>query len=204
MVDSRVTHSEHSLSTHVGPARAADDTVPLARRLLALLYDSIAVFTLVYFASFVPVLFNGGAVTPGNPLMTLYALMVMFGYFGRCWTRRSTLGMQAWKLDIVAGDGMRAPTWREAAVRFACAGALLGGGTALGWYVGVATGGGHGRYYLAFAGALLPYFAALLDRDRRTWPDRWSGTALRRRPLSARGGAGKATPPAAAPSDPGH
>ena len=121
--------------------------------MMALLYDAIAVFTLVYFAAFIPVLLAGGIIAPGHPLLTVYMLVVIFAYFGICWRRGRTLGMQAWRLEIVAGNGERRPRWSEISARFA--GALLS---------------------LLLCGA--GYFAALIDAQHRTWHDRWSQTWL--------------------------
>ena len=128
-------------------------SAPFPRRMMALLYDAIAVFTLVYFAAFIPVLVAGGIIEPGHPLLTVYVLVVVFAYFGICWRRGRTLGMQAWRLEIVAGDGERRPQWREICVRFA--GAML-------------------SQVLCGAG----YLAALFDAENRTWHDRWSHTRL--------------------------
>lgn len=138
-------------------------TVSLRRRLAALVYDAIAVTAVVYFAAFVPVLASGGeALAPGNPLFALYLLMVIFAYFAISWRRGRTLGMQAWKLEIVDLQGSR-PNGRAVALRFFSAGIAL------------ALGG-------------LGYLVALLDRERRTWPDRWSGTRLVPRDFNASDG----------------
>lgn len=136
-----------------------DHSAPVSfrRRLAALVYDAIAVTTVVYFAAFVPVLALGDAVRGGHhPLFRLYLLLVLFLYFGLSWTRGGTLGMQAWKIGIVDAAGGR-PGWRAALIGFLAAAVALG---ALG----------------------LGYLVALTDRERRTWPDRWSGTRLVRRP----------------------
>ena len=134
--------------------------VSFRRRLAALIYDAIAVTAVVYFAAFVPVLAAGGqALAPGNALFALYLLMVIFAYFAISWRRGRTLGMQAWKIEIVDMDGGR-PGGRAVALRFCAAGIAL------------ALGG-------------LGYLVALLDRERRTWPDRWSGTRLVPRDFTA-------------------
>jgi uncharacterized RDD family membrane protein YckC len=135
-------------------------TVSFRRRLAALVYDVIAVTAVVYFAAFIPVLAAGGkALAPGNPLFVLYLLMVIFAYFAVSWRRGRTLGMQAWKIEIVNLDGGR-PDGRTVALRFLAAG-------------------------IAFALGGLGYLVALLDRERRTWPDRWSGTRLVPRDFNA-------------------
>ena len=130
-----------------------DKPVPFPRRMMALLYDTIAVFTVVYFSMFIPVVAAGRIIEPGNPFMSAYMLAVIYGYFALCWTRGRTLGMQAWKLVIVAGEGTRRPQLGEATLRF------------LGAAVSIAVGG---------AG----YVAALFDREHRAWHDRWSHTRL--------------------------
>lgn len=132
--------------------------VSLARRLIALVYDVIAAFTLVYFAGFVPVVAAGGeALPPGNVLFAVYLLAVWFGYFGLCWTRGRTLGMQAWKLELISTRaGARRITWGQALARFAAAA-------------------------LALAPAGAGYLAACFDGQGRTWHDRLSHTRLVRR-----------------------
>ena len=117
-----------------------------------MIYDTIAVCTVVYFAAFVPVLAAGTALLPGNPLFRLYVLLVVVAYFGVCWRRGRTLGMQAWKLEIVDLAGRR-PGWGAILRRLLAAVVSLGLG-------------GCG------------YWLAWLDAERRTWPDRWSGTRL--------------------------
>jgi len=124
---------------------------------MALLYDTIAAFTVVYFAGFVPVMAGGGeALAPGNWAFALYALAAWFGYFALCWRRGRTLGMQAWKLVIVGADG-QPPSWRAIVLRFAAA-------------------------PLALAPAGLGYLWSLLDRDGLCWHERLSGTRLLRQP----------------------
>ncbi len=130
-----------------------DKPVPFARRMMAVLYDTIAVFTVVYFLSFIPVVAAGGIIEPGNPFMSAYVMAVIYGYFVICWTRGRTLGMQAWKLVILADEGGRRPNLGEASLRFVCAAVSLG---------------------LAGAG----YLAALFDGQHRSWHDRWSHTHL--------------------------
>ena len=129
----------------------------IPRRLAALVYDVIAVFTVLYFASFVPVLAVGGeAITSGNPLFILYLLSIAFGYFGACWTRGRTLGMQAWQLELESTAAARHINWGESLIRFVAAALSLG---ALG----------------------LGYIAAVFDPERRTWHDRISKSRLVKR-----------------------
>lgn len=121
--------------------------------MMAVLYDTIAVFTLVYFATFIPVVMAGGAIESGNPLLSVYVVIVIYTYFAICWKRGRTLGMQAWRLVLVTVDGEQRPPWRAINVRFVAATASL---------------------VLGGAG----YLAALFDAEHRTWHDRWSRTRL--------------------------
>lgn len=140
---------------------APEHRVTLRRRFFALVYDTVAAVAVLYFAAFVPVLAAGGVLQAGNPLFTMYLLVVLFAYFWAGWRRGRTLGMQAWKFEIRTRDGGR-PDARTCVVR------MLGAGVSLG---------------LLGAG----YFAALLDPERRSWHDRWSGTQLVRSSLTAAG-----------------
>lgn len=127
--------------------------ISVRRRFAALLYDAIAAVTVLYFAAFVPVLVAGSALNAGNPLFSLYLLGFLFAYFWTGWRRGRTLGMQAWKLEIVTVDGLK-PGFRTCLVRFFAAGVSL-----------------------ALAG--LGYFVALANAERLTWHDRLSATRLR-------------------------
>lgn len=139
-------------------------SAPLRRRLMAVVYDAIAAFTVAYFAAFIPVVVGGSVIIPGNPLFSCYILAVVFGYFGVCWRRGRTLGMQAWKLEIVSTRADRPLTWREALVRF---------------------GGASISMLLCGAG----YLAAVLDPQGRTWHDRWSHSRIVYKAISAGAGA---------------
>jgi uncharacterized RDD family membrane protein YckC len=140
------------------------ESVSFPRRIAALLYDIVAVFTVLYFASFVPVLAAGGdAIAGGNPLFIIYLAVVAFGYFGVSWTRGRTLGMQAWKLEIESCPDRRRLTWTQAFIRFAAAS-------------------------LSIAMLGIGYFAALIDIENRTWHDRLSKSRLvPQRPRPERG-----------------
>ena len=126
----------------------------LPRRLAALVYDSLLLFSLL-FAATVPVLLltGGEAVGPNQPVFTAYLLAVSYVYFGWCWTRSGqTLGMRAWKMRVrTRGGGPLG--WRSSLARFAAA--LVSIGAA-----------GAGLLWAAF------------DRDGMSLHDRLSGTVL--------------------------
>ena len=140
------------------PSRSPEGGEParpgLLRRLAALVYDSLLLFSLL-FAATVPVLIvtGGQAVRPNHPAFTAYLLAVSYVYFGWCWTRSGqTLGMRAWRMRVCMPDGGLLE-WRHSLARFAAA--LVSIGAA-----------GVGLLWVAF------------DRDRLSLHDRLSGTVL--------------------------
>lgn len=127
----------------------------LPRRLAAIVYDSIVLIGLLFFAALPPTLLYGGAITEPWPtwLMRVYLLAVAFAFFGGFWTHGGqTIGMRAWKIRVARSDG-RALGWRDALVRFAAA--------IVSWVVlGVG------------------FWWSLFDREGLAWHDRVSGTRL--------------------------
>ncbi|MCP5143426.1 MAG: RDD family protein [Gammaproteobacteria bacterium] len=94
----------------------------LARRLAAIVYDSLLLFGVLFLATIPLVVLAGGqAIRPQNALFTAYLVLVVFGYFTYFWTGgRRTLGMKSWHLHVVTLDG-QPPTFRQATLRFAIA-----------------------------------------------------------------------------------
>ena len=126
----------------------------LLRRLAALAYDTLLLFSLL-FAATVPVLVmtGGQAIRPNHPVFTTYLLVVSYVYFGWCWTKSGqTLGMRAWKMRVRTREGERLG-WVHSLGRFAAA--LLSVGAA-----------GAGLLWVVF------------DRERMSLHDRLSGTVV--------------------------
>ncbi len=127
----------------------------LARRLAAILYDTL-VFIAVLLVATVPfVLIARGAPTSeaGEYLFRFYVLALAFLFFGWFWIHGGqTLGMRAWRLRVV-NDAGGALSWSQALRRFL--GAIL-------------------SWMLFGAG----YFWILIDHDKRAWHDRLSGTRM--------------------------
>ena len=143
------------------PARASAAAAArpgLPRRLAALLYDALLLFSLLFAATVPALIVTGGrAVAPNDPVFTAYLLAVSYVYFGWCWTRTGqTLGMRAWRMRVCTREGARLG-WRRSLGRFAAA--LVSIGAA-----------GAGLLWIAF------------DRDRMSLHDRLSGTVLERVP----------------------
>ena len=151
----------------------AVSTPGLLRRLAAIGYDSLLVFSLMFAATGLYQLLahwlaggptatappattvaTGDVITQlepvaSGPWFTLYLLLVMYGFFVWFWHRSGqTLGMQAWRLrvDDIKGDRI---SYQQATMRFAGA-----------WVSALSFG--------------LGYLWVLFDRDRCSWHDRLS------------------------------
>lgn len=151
----------------------AVSTPGLLRRLAAIVYDSLLVFSLMFAATGIYQLFAhwltdplpasappGATVTTGDVITqlepiasgswyTLYLLLVMYGFFAWFWRRSGqTLGMQAWRLRVDDIEGGRI-SYRQTVIRFAGA-----------WVSALSFG--------------LGYLWVLFDRDKCSWHDRLS------------------------------
>lgn len=123
----------------------------LFRRLAALVYDAFLVTALAFAFTFTVVIPRGREIEPGTPWFGLALVGIAVAFYAWFWTHGGqTLGMQAWRIRVTAADG--GPVrWPQALLRFFAA-------------------------WLAALPAGLGYVWMLLDRDRRTWHDRLSGT----------------------------
>jgi len=162
----------------MGDESSKRDRAGLLRRLAALLYDLLLVIALAFVATFAMLpLTHGEAIltsTQGTVGRLYHALLVaiVFGYFGRCWTRTGqTLGFKAWRMRLETDLGGRI-AWGGAAARF-----LLGGGAAmlaiLGlWYLHAAESlPSRAGAALLVAPAVLDCAWIVIDRERRSLLD---------------------------------
>lgn len=126
----------------------------LSRRLGAILYDSLLLFSVLLFAT-IPVLLitKGEAVESGNLFYTAYLLLVCAAYFMLPWLKSGqTLAMQTWKIKLVQKTGQTITPGQ----------ALL-------------------RLILASISWLplgLGFLWSVIDREKLTWHDRLSGTRI--------------------------
>jgi uncharacterized RDD family membrane protein YckC len=138
---------------------STSDAAPAALgwRLLAAVYDLLPVLALWFATAALVLLVRGGAPVVADSFVAWIELGLMllvgFGYFGLSWRRGGqTLGMRAWRLTLRDRSGGR-PSWRQLVMRYLVAGVSLA----------------------AFG---LGFLWALLDRERRTWHDIASRTAV--------------------------
>ena len=122
----------------------------LGRRLGAALYDGLLILAIWLGTIFAWVVASGGEAVTGL-LLQLVLLTELAGFYLVFWTRTGqTLGMTAWRIKLVAGDG-RAPSLRQLCVR-----------------LGVAP--------LSIAAVGLGYLWLYIGDEKRTWHDRASDT----------------------------
>ena len=137
------------------PAVPGTGLVPagLGRRLLAMLYDSLLVFAVAFFAGLAFVAVAGDALSPAKRhFFQAYLVAVLGGYFVFCWRRGgATLAMRTWRLRLVRADGDR-PRLGQAWLRYALAWPSIVLGLGVLW--------------------------ALVDRDRQFLHDRLAGTRI--------------------------
>ncbi len=85
----------------------------------SLLYDGMLLFSVLFIATFLLLpLIGTGAIESGNPIYTLFLLIISYFYF--CWqwvTGGQTLGMKSWKL-IVVNEQQQKLNWKRASIRF--------------------------------------------------------------------------------------
>lgn len=124
------------------------------RRLAAIFYDLILLLAVLFVASFLALMVNGGTpVQSGNPFYTAYMLLVTFLFYAWFWVHGGqTLGMRAWRLRVLRDDGQPL-TWGDATRRFLCA-------------------------LLSLLPAGLGFLWSLFDKEGLAWHDRLSGTRL--------------------------
>jgi uncharacterized RDD family membrane protein YckC len=124
----------------------------LLRRFAAILYDSLLLFSVLFFATglFLVVIPMESST---QPIFRIYILMVSFLYFAWSWLRGGqTLGMMAWQIQLQPIEGKQITLWL--AVR---------------------------RFVMAIFSWLilgLGFFWAIWDKEGRTWHDWASETRL--------------------------
>jgi uncharacterized RDD family membrane protein YckC len=121
----------------------------LARRLAALIYDTLQIIAILMLVSLPFVLLELGQ----GPFYQSALLLSAFAFFAKFWRHGGqTLGMKSWDIRIV-GSNDQAITLMQCLLRFMAA-----------------------IPSLLFFG--IGYFWMLVDKDKLTWPDRFSDTRL--------------------------
>ena len=130
-------------------------TVPgIGRRVLSMLYESLIVFAVAFFAGLAFYGATHGRLSGNTRLVfQLYLFLILGAYFIACWSCGGrTLPMQTWKMRVVRPDNLPIGVGRAAL-----------------------------RYVLAWPSLLLfgvGVFWAFFDRDRQFLHDRLAGTRV--------------------------
>lgn len=124
------------------------------RRMAAVLYDSLLLLALLFFATALILPLNSGeAFTSEQAYYPAYLSIVGFLFYGWFWTHGGqTLGLRSWKLKLVTNTH-RPLTWKHVLLRFA--------GACISWL---------------FFG--MGFIWILIDKKKLAWHDRLSGTIL--------------------------
>jgi len=86
-----------------------------------MIYDSLLIFAVLFFASAIALIFHHGEAIESNLWFRLYLLFVLYTYYAWFWQKSGqTLGMRAWKIRIVTESGAN-PGWMVCYLRLACA-----------------------------------------------------------------------------------
>ncbi len=139
----------------VAPTTSSIQHAGLGRRLGAVFYDWLLLIALLLVAAvpFVVITGDTSKKFSTRSLFQIYLLAVICFYYAGFWIRSGqTLGLLTWKLKLVATDGGPI-TWRMAFKRLAAA-------------------------LLSTACVGLGFLWIAVDRDKRAWHDRLSGTRV--------------------------
>jgi len=127
----------------------------MLRRLASMLYESVLLFAVAYFGTWLFQFAAGTLVIDGWRLamLQLFLVVVFAAYFLWCWLRGGqTLAMKTWRIRLVSRDGHRNLAPKAALLRFIAA--------------------------LLLVPTLLGMLWALVDRDRQFLHDRLAGSLL--------------------------
>jgi uncharacterized RDD family membrane protein YckC len=98
--------------------KPACEPAGLFRRLMAMLYDLLLLFSLLLFATASALLVTRGTLDYHHPLFRTYLFLVCFMFYAWFWTHGGqTLGMRAWRLRVQRLDGRPITLW-QALLRF--------------------------------------------------------------------------------------
>jgi uncharacterized RDD family membrane protein YckC len=93
----------------------------LVKQIAAMVYDSLLLFALLFFATAIALVLNHGEAIKSNPAFSLYLLFTVFTFYAWFWHKSGqTLGMRAWKIRIVSESGCN-PGWATSYLRLCCA-----------------------------------------------------------------------------------
>jgi uncharacterized RDD family membrane protein YckC len=103
------------------PIFSESPSASLIKQLAAMIYDSLLIFAVLFFAAAIALVFNHGEAIVSNNWFSLYLLFMLYSYYAWFWHKSGqTLGMRAWKIRLVTESGDN-PGWGICYLRLACA-----------------------------------------------------------------------------------
>jgi len=126
----------------------------MLKRLAAVLYDGLCLFSLFFLATLILVVFiNSETINDNNLIYNLFLFVIAYFYFVWHWVNGGrTLGMRAWHIKLISLRKNQM-CWRNATVRFCLA-------------------------LLSFISFVLGFAWAFFDKEKLTFHDRYSNTRL--------------------------
>lgn len=89
----------------------------LIKQFAAMVYDSLLIVALLFIATAIALIFNGGEAFESSPLYSLFLLLIIFIFYAWFWSKSGqTLGMRVWKIRIVSEFGGN-PGWQIGILR---------------------------------------------------------------------------------------
>ncbi len=89
--------------------------ISLLRRIVAVFYDTLLLFSILFFAAALAQPITNGKI---SILYQLYLFLICFLYFAMSWKRGGqTVGMKAWRIKLESTN-KEAVTWQQVTIRF--------------------------------------------------------------------------------------
>ncbi len=100
-------------------ANTTKNNAGVLRQLISSFYDGLLLLAVLMIAAALTVpLTQAGIIKPGNPLISIYLLLICYLFFAGFWVRGGqTLGMHVWHIRIEQFDGSPV-NWKQASIRF--------------------------------------------------------------------------------------
>jgi len=103
------------------PISSEAPSASLIKQLAAMIYDSLLIFAVLFFATAIALVFNHGEAIVSSNWFSLYLLFMLYSYYAWFWQKSGqTLGMRAWKIRLVSESGDN-PGWGVCYLRLVCA-----------------------------------------------------------------------------------
>ena len=94
-----------------GNTQHSSPPATLVKQLAAMVYDSLLIIAILFVATAIALVFNGGNAIESSPAFNLYLILIIFIFYSWFWHKSGqTLGMQVWKIRIVSDFGGN-PSW---------------------------------------------------------------------------------------------